>query len=93
MHDYAQQQEEIKALRIEIKQTAHQNSNYRAHTDNDKFILGIKSGTHADTVSKRVRCRRGKAQAHRSRSDPAAAGRTALRSRLSIRRRSRGECR
>ena len=55
VHDYAQQQEEIKALRIEIKQTAHQNSNYRAHTDNDKFVLGIKRATHADTVSKRVR--------------------------------------
>ena len=55
IHDYAEQQEEIKALRIEIKQTAHQNSNYRAHTDNDKFVLGIKRNTHADTVSKRVR--------------------------------------
>ncbi|HVU13676.1 MAG TPA: ATP-binding cassette domain-containing protein, partial [Phototrophicaceae bacterium] len=49
------QQEEIKELRIEIKQTAHQNSNYRAHTDNDKFVLGIKRNTHADTVSRRVR--------------------------------------
>ena len=55
IRDYAEQQEEIKALRIEIKQTAHQNSNYRAHTDNDKFVLGIKRSTHADTVSKRVR--------------------------------------
>ncbi|MEO8396269.1 MAG: ribosomal protection-like ABC-F family protein, partial [Chloroflexota bacterium] len=55
IREYAEQQEEIKALRLEIKQTAHQNSNYRAHTDNDKFVLGIKRATHADTVSKRVR--------------------------------------
>ncbi|MCZ2098145.1 MAG: ATP-binding cassette domain-containing protein, partial [Anaerolineae bacterium] len=38
VREYAQQQEEIKELRIAIKQTAHRNSNYRAHTDNDKFV-------------------------------------------------------
>ena len=54
LHDYAQQQEEVKELRIAIKQTAHSNSNYRAHTDNDKFVLGIKRATHDATVSKRI---------------------------------------
>lgn len=53
--DYAAQQEEIKALRIEIKQGAHQNTNYRAHTDNDKFVRNIKIDTHAATVSRRIR--------------------------------------
>ncbi len=53
--DYAAQQEEIKELRIAIKQTARQNQNYRAHTDNDKFVLYIKQQTHAETVSKRVK--------------------------------------
>lgn len=55
VRDYAQQQEEIKELRIAIKQTAHRNSNYRAHTDNDKYIRNAKIANHADTVSKRVR--------------------------------------
>ena len=54
MRDFAQQQEEIKALRIAIKQTAHQNSNYRAHSDNDKFVVNIKRSTHDATVAKRV---------------------------------------
>ncbi len=53
--DYARQQEEIKELRLQVKETARNNNNYRAHTDNDKFVLGIKKNTHADTVSKRVR--------------------------------------
>ncbi len=53
--DYAAQQDEIKALRIEIKEGAHRNNNYRAHTDNDKFVVNIKRETHAGTVSKRVR--------------------------------------
>ncbi len=43
VRDYAQQQEEIKALRIALKETAHSNANYRAHTDNDKFTVGQKS--------------------------------------------------
>jgi macrolide transport system ATP-binding/permease protein len=55
IRDYAEQQEEIKALRLQVKETARNNNNYRAHTDNDKFVLGIKKNTHADTVSKRVR--------------------------------------
>ncbi|MEP7294342.1 MAG: ATP-binding cassette domain-containing protein, partial [Chloroflexota bacterium] len=55
MRDYAEQQEEIHALRLAVKETAKNNNNYRAHTDNDKFVLGIKKDTHAGTVSKRVR--------------------------------------
>ncbi len=52
--DYAEQQEEIKALRIAIKQTARQNSNYRAHTDNDKYVRNAKIANHEETVSRRV---------------------------------------
>lgn len=52
--DYQAQQDEIKALRLEIKETAHRNNNYRAHTDNDKFVRNGKIATHANTVSKRV---------------------------------------
>ncbi len=54
VHDYAQQQEEIKALRITIKQTAH-NNNYRAHKDNDKYIYHDKLANHDETVSKRIK--------------------------------------
>ena len=53
--DYANQQEEIKALKLEIKVTARNNSNYRAHTDSDKYIYNDKKATHANTVAKRVR--------------------------------------
>jgi macrolide transport system ATP-binding/permease protein len=53
--EYARQQEEIKALRVEIKVDAHRNRNYRAHTDGDKFILNAKIATHDHTVSKKVR--------------------------------------
>lgn len=53
--DYARQQDEIKALRLEIKEGAHRNSNYRAHTDGDKFVINIKKATHDHTVSKRIR--------------------------------------
>jgi macrolide transport system ATP-binding/permease protein len=53
--DYANQQEEIKALKLEVKETARQNSNYRAHTDSDKFVRNAKIANHANTVSKRVR--------------------------------------
>ncbi len=52
--DFERQQEEIRELRLDMKVTAHHN-NYRTHTDNDKFVLGIKKNTHADTVSKKVR--------------------------------------
>ncbi len=52
--DYASQQDELKALRIALKQTARQNSNYRAHTDNDKFVRNGKKATHDDTVAQRV---------------------------------------
>ncbi len=80
--DYAQQQEEIKELRIAIKQTAHRNSNYRAHTDNDKFVVNIKrSNSRRDRVQAHPR-RRGKAQADRSRPDPQATGGTQVRSDL-----------
>jgi macrolide transport system ATP-binding/permease protein len=52
--DFANQQEEIKALKIDIKETAHQNNNYRAHTDKDKFVRNGKKETHAGTVAKRI---------------------------------------
>ncbi len=53
--DFAEQQEEMKALRLAIKETARRNDNYRAHTDSDKFVVNIKKATHANTVSKRIR--------------------------------------
>ncbi|MCU0497499.1 MAG: ATP-binding cassette domain-containing protein [Anaerolineae bacterium] len=53
--DYANQQSEIKRLRIEIKEGAHRNNNYRTHTDGDKHVLNGKIATHEATVSRRVR--------------------------------------
>ncbi|HLU09063.1 MAG TPA: ABC-F family ATP-binding cassette domain-containing protein [Oceanobacillus sp.] len=53
--DYERQQEEIKALRQEIKVDARRNSNYRTHTDGDKFVRNGKIATHDHTVSKKVR--------------------------------------
>lgn len=53
--DFAAQQEEIQALRLEMKETARNNNNYRAHTDNDKFMRNGKIATHEGTVSKRIR--------------------------------------
>ena len=52
--DYANQQEEIKALTLDMKETAHQNSNYRAHKDSDKYVRNAKKATHANTVAKRI---------------------------------------
>jgi macrolide transport system ATP-binding/permease protein len=51
---YEEQCETTRALRIEIKETAHRNTNYRAHRDNDKYILHSKQETHAATVARRV---------------------------------------
>lgn len=53
--NYAAQQEEIKELRLQVKETARRNDNYRAHTDGDKFVLYKKQQTHDSTVSKRIR--------------------------------------
>ncbi|MCI0709502.1 MAG: ATP-binding cassette domain-containing protein, partial [Chloroflexi bacterium] len=53
--DYADQQAELKALQMALKTTAHQNSNYRAHTDNDQYVYGYRVSKHDSTVSKRVR--------------------------------------
>jgi macrolide transport system ATP-binding/permease protein len=53
--DYERQQEGIKALRQEIKADARRNSNYRAHTDNDKYIRNAKIAQHDHTISKKVR--------------------------------------
>jgi macrolide transport system ATP-binding/permease protein len=53
--EYQNQQEEIKALQYEIKVDARSNSNYRAHTDNDKFVIHIKKSTHDHTVSRKIR--------------------------------------
>ena len=52
--DYERQQDEIKALRLEMKETARRNT-YKAPTDNDKFIVYGKKQTHAATVSRKVR--------------------------------------
>ncbi len=52
--DFERQQEEIRELRLDMKVTAHRNT-FKAPTDGDKFVLGIKKNTHADTVSKKVR--------------------------------------
>jgi macrolide transport system ATP-binding/permease protein len=51
---YENQQEELKSLRKQIKETARNNNNYRAHTDNDKFVIHIKKSTHDNTVARRV---------------------------------------
>ena len=53
--DYAQQQDEIKELRYEIKEGARQNNNYRTHQDGDKFVRNFKKAKHDRTVSRRVR--------------------------------------
>jgi macrolide transport system ATP-binding/permease protein len=53
--DYAAQQDEIKALRIEIKQGAHRNNNYRPQTDGDKIARNARIANHESTVGKRVR--------------------------------------
>lgn len=52
---YAAEQDEIKALRHEVKVHARRNDNYRTPSDGDKFMLGKKRDTHAATVAKRVR--------------------------------------
>jgi macrolide transport system ATP-binding/permease protein len=52
--DYERQQEEIKALRHEIKTTARQVSHNRAPKDGDKFLKGFKRGRVENTVSRRV---------------------------------------
>ena len=52
--DYARQQDEIRALRLEMHETARRNT-FKAPTDGDKFILYKKQQTHQATVSKRVR--------------------------------------
>lgn len=52
--DYERQQEEIRALRLDMHETARRNT-YKAPTDNDKFIVYGKKQTHAATVSKKVR--------------------------------------
>ncbi|GAB4514102.1 MAG: ABC-F family ATP-binding cassette domain-containing protein [Anaerolineae bacterium] len=53
--DYARQQEEIIALRLEVKETARRNDNYRPHTDGDKLLRNAKKAKHEATISKRVR--------------------------------------
>lgn len=52
--DWERQQEEIRELRFAMNVTAHKNT-FKAPTDGDKFVLGIKRDTHAGTVSKKVR--------------------------------------
>lgn len=55
--DYADQQEEIKRLRHEIKVTARRNDNYRSYIafSGDKFLRNFKKAGHDQSVSKRVR--------------------------------------
>jgi macrolide transport system ATP-binding/permease protein len=52
--DYEAQQEEIRRLRLEIKEVARRNNNYRPHTDKDKFVRNAKIANHDETVSARV---------------------------------------
>ncbi len=52
--DYTAQQEEIRALKLQAQETARA-SNYRAHTDRDKFVYHFEKGGHDATVVKRVR--------------------------------------
>lgn len=52
--DYARQQDEIRALQLEAKQTARRNDNYRAHTDGDKFVRNFKIAQHDATVARRI---------------------------------------
>jgi macrolide transport system ATP-binding/permease protein len=52
--DFERQQGEIKELKLAIKETARNNSNYRPQKDNDKFMRGAKKDTHDATVAKRV---------------------------------------
>lgn len=52
--DWEAQQEEIRHLTLELKEGAHRNSNYRAHSDGDKMQRKKKIETHAGTVSARV---------------------------------------
>jgi macrolide transport system ATP-binding/permease protein len=53
--DYASQQEEIRRLRLEIKEVARRNNNYRPHTDKDKFVRNAKIANHDETVSARIK--------------------------------------
>jgi macrolide transport system ATP-binding/permease protein len=53
--DWEAQQDEIRALRLQIKETGRRNDNYRAHADGDKLIRNAKIAQHDRTVSKRVR--------------------------------------
>src|SRR5690606_33105852 len=52
--DYDRQQDEIKELRLAVHVEARRN-NYRAHSDNDKFVRNIAIETHAQTTSRKVR--------------------------------------
>ncbi|MFN8378469.1 MAG: ABC-F family ATP-binding cassette domain-containing protein [Anaerolineae bacterium] len=52
--DYERQQEEIRGLRLEMKETARRNT-FKASTDNDKFVRYKKQQTHQATVSKKAR--------------------------------------
>lgn len=56
-HEYAAQQDEIKALRHEVAVNARRNDNDRKHIrmSGDKFLRNFKKATHEKTVSKRVR--------------------------------------
>jgi macrolide transport system ATP-binding/permease protein len=52
--DYSNQQEEIKELTLDMKETARNNANYRTPKDNDKYIRNFKKAIHANTVAKRI---------------------------------------
>jgi macrolide transport system ATP-binding/permease protein len=52
--EYENQQEELRELRLAVKETARNNSNYRPQTDNDKFMRYKKAQTHQATVSRRI---------------------------------------
>ncbi|MDX1994365.1 MAG: ABC-F type ribosomal protection protein [bacterium] len=52
---YAAQQDEIKDLRLQIKETARNNNNYRPPRDGDKILRNLQKATHDNTVAKRIR--------------------------------------
>ncbi len=66
--DYARQQDDIRALRLEISNSSRQVGHHRPATDGDKFLRAFKKGRVQGTVSRRVSAAEEKL--HRIESDP-----------------------
>ncbi len=66
--DYARQQDDIRALRLEISVASRQVGHNRPATDGDKFLRAFKKGRVQGTVSRRVSAAEEKL--HRIESDP-----------------------